>query len=164
MWHSGDRVRTFPRTIDGKDVSFDDEKSLPRLNNLSTHIKDCKRTKDAENNNDTSTPPLTERVNLKRSAELMEGYLKQGELNPALVPTQKGFLRLFAAWILDESLPWTTGEAPSLSILFQYLKIRFVLPTDTTVRNQLAHIFSELHGKVVREFSVRRACNFCKSN
>lgn len=84
----------------------------------------------------------------------MAEYLKEGELNPALIPTQTGFLRLFAAWILDESLPWTTGEAPALHILFKYLKIKFFLPTDTTVRNQLAKIFAELHSKVVRTFTV----------
>jgi hypothetical protein len=54
-----------------------------------------------------------------------------------------------------ESLPWTSGEAPSLALLFRYLKVRFYLPSDTTVRNQLAKIFAELHGKVVREFTVR---------
>jgi hypothetical protein len=85
----------------------------------------------------------------------MNQYLKAGELNPEVIPTQKGFLRLFSAWILDESLPWTMGEAPSLHLLFKYLKIRFQLPSDTTVRNQLARIFLELHGKLVREFAVR---------
>lgn len=84
----------------------------------------------------------------------MEGFLKEGELNPQIIPTQRGFLRLFAAWILDQDLPFTTGEAPSLANLFRYLKVSFVLPSDTTVRNTLAHIFSELHGKVVRELTV----------
>lgn len=85
----------------------------------------------------------------------MAQYLKAGELNPEIIPTQKGFLRLFSAWILDESLPWTTGQAPSLNLLFKYLKVRFYLPSDTTVRNQLSKIFLELHGKIVREFTVR---------
>ena len=84
----------------------------------------------------------------------MAVYLKEGKLNPAQVPTQKGFLRLFAAWILDESLPWTTGEVPTLRLLFKYLKVSYALPSDTTVRNQLAHIFAELHKKVVTEFTV----------
>lgn len=39
-------------------------------------------------------------------------------------------------------------------MLFRYLKITYQLPSDTTVRNQLAHIFQELLGKVVREFAV----------
>ena len=39
-------------------------------------------------------------------------------------------------------------------MLFRYLKITYQLPSDTTVRNQLGHIFEELHGKVVREFAV----------
>ncbi|KAJ7056278.1 hypothetical protein C8F01DRAFT_926137, partial [Mycena amicta] len=67
----------------------------------------------------------------------------------------KGFLRLFSAWIIDEGLAWTTGESLTLAMLFKYLKIKFVLPSDTTVRNQLAYIFAELHGKIVRELNVR---------
>jgi len=50
---------------------------------------------------------------------------------------------------------WTTGEAPSLNLLFKYLKIKFYLPTDTTNHNQLSKIFVELHGKIVWEFAVR---------
>jgi len=93
--------------------------------------------------------PTADKLNLKKSAELMREYLRDGELNPAVTAIQTGFYRLFAAWILDESLPWTTGEAPTLQILFKYLKVNFVLPTDTTVRNHLAKIFAKLHGKVV---------------
>jgi hypothetical protein len=100
-------------------------------------------------------PTSQEQINLKQSVNLMEAYLKEGELNPEIVATYKGFLRIFAAWIFDESLPWTTGEAPTLQMLFKYLKVTYPLPSDTTVRNQLVHIFAELHGKVVREFSVR---------
>jgi len=141
------------RTIDGKNITFDDEPVLPKLNNLATHITQCKKTK-GHVPEDTTRPPISEQFNLKQSAALMAQYLKKGELNPAVTATQSGFLRLFSAWILDESLPWTTGEAPSLQLLFKYLKINFSLPSDTTVRNQLAKIFAELHGKVVREFSV----------
>ncbi|KAI9453729.1 hypothetical protein F5148DRAFT_956725, partial [Russula earlei] len=61
----------------------------------------------------------------------------------------KGFLCIFSAWIFDESLPWTTGEAPTLQMLFKYLKITYQLPSDTTVCNQLVYIFEELHGKVI---------------
>jgi hypothetical protein len=95
-------------------------------------------------------------MNLQKSADMMAEYLKEGDLNPATIATQRGFLRIFSAWILDESLPWTTGEAPGLHALFKYLKIRFELPSDTTIRNQLAKIFQELHAKVVKAFSV---CN-----
>ncbi|KAF8223566.1 hypothetical protein L208DRAFT_1316229 [Tricholoma matsutake] len=84
----------------------------------------------------------------------MEIYLKEGELNPEIVATYRGFLRIFSVWIFDESLPWTTGEVPTLQMLFKYLKITYQLPSDTTVCNQLAHIFEELHGKVVHEFVV----------
>jgi hypothetical protein len=100
-------------------------------------------------------PTSQEQINLKQSVNLMEAYLKEGELNPEIVATYKRFLRIFAAWIFDESLLWTTGEAPTLQILFKYLKVTYPLPSDTTVRNQLVHIFAELHGKVVCEFLVR---------
>jgi hypothetical protein len=87
----------------------------------------------------------------------MNSFLKEGELNPEAIVTYKRFIRIFSAWIFDESLPWTAGEAPTLQMLFRYLKITYQLPSDTTIRNQLAQIrvFEELHGKVVCEFAVR---------
>ena len=84
----------------------------------------------------------------------MEAFLKERELNPQVIATYKGFLCIFSAWIFDESLPWTTGEEPTLQMLFKYLKITNPLPSDMTVHNQLVHIFEELHGKVVHEFAV----------
>ncbi|KAJ2911916.1 hypothetical protein MD484_g8499, partial [Candolleomyces efflorescens] len=36
---------------------------------------------------------------------------KKGKLSP---PTKAGFRRTFAAWIVDDDLPWTTGQAPML--------------------------------------------------
>ena len=136
-------------------MTFDDEPKLPKLNNLASHASECKKT-DREAPCASDQPSA--RLNIKQSADLMAEYLKAGELNPAVMATQKGFLRLFSAWILDESLPWTTGEAPSLDLLFKYLKVKFILPSDTTVRNQLGKIFLELHGKVVREFAVCPSC------
>jgi hypothetical protein len=132
-------------------MTFDHEPKLPKLNNLASHASECKKT-------DRGAPCASDqpsaRLNIKQSADLMAEYLKAGELNPAVMATQKGFLRLFSAWILDESLPWTTDEAPSLDLLFKYLKVKFILPSDTMVRNQLGKIFLELRGKVVREFVV----------
>jgi len=127
------------------------EPKLPKLNNLAAHVPECKGAKDDKKKEE---PTSKDQINIKRSAELMEAYLKEGELNLEVVATYKGFLRLFSAWIFDESLPWTAGEAPTLQMLFKYLKVTYQLPSDTTVRNQLAHIFEELHGKVVREFVV----------
>ncbi|KAF8999519.1 hypothetical protein BDQ17DRAFT_1175918, partial [Cyathus striatus] len=48
----------------------------------------------------------------------------------------------FAAWILDNDLPWTTGESNILSNLFKYLKISYMLPSDTAVHNELAYLQS----------------------
>ncbi|KAF8806991.1 hypothetical protein BYT27DRAFT_6615777 [Phlegmacium glaucopus] len=141
-------TRTFPRTVDGMDITFDMEPKLPKLQNLAGHVTDCKGAK-TDKTKTRDEPTSEEHINLKRSAEMMEAYLKEGELNPAVVATYKGFLCIFSAWIFDESLPWTTGEAPTLQMLFKYLKVTYQLPSDTTVRNQLAHIFEELHGKVV---------------
>ncbi|KAJ3914886.1 hypothetical protein F5877DRAFT_49611, partial [Lentinula edodes] len=150
-------VRSVERTVKGPKVSFDDEGKLPKLNNLATHSNECRgkskpqERSDEGNGTEQST---AEGLNLKRSADLMRNYLKDGELNPEALTTERGFLRLFAAWILDEDLPWTTGEAPSLRLLFKYLKVRYMLPSDTTVRNQLAKIFAELNAKVVKSFTA----------
>ncbi len=132
---------------------------MPKLSNVAGHVEQCKAKNAAafaakEKEAADSAELLGDKFNVQSSRKLMEDYLKRGELNPDIEPTSKGFRRLFAAWILDESLPWTTGEAPSLKLLFQYLKVKFMLPVDTAVRNELASIFAELHGKVVREFAV----------
>ena len=125
---------------------------MPKLQNLAGHVAECKGAKTDKKKDE---PTSQEHINSKESVRMMEAYLKEGELNPEVVTTYKGFLRIFSAWIFDESLPWTTGEAPTLQMLFKYLKVTYKLPSDTMVRNQLVHIFEELHGKVVREFSVR---------
>ncbi len=153
------RIRRVPGTVTGANITFDDEPRLPKMSNVAGHVEQCKAKNAAEfaekeKEENGSGAPLAGQFNIPSSRKLMEDYLRQGELNPAIEPTTKGFRRLFAAWILDESLPWTTGEAPSLQLLFQYLKVKFVLPVDTSVRNELANIFAELHGKVVREFAV----------
>jgi hypothetical protein len=141
-------ARSFKRTVNG---AFDTEPKLPKLQNLAGHVAECKGGKVDKEDELISQ----EQINLKQSVKMMKAYLKKGELNPEVVAIYKGFLRIFAAWIFDESLPWTTGEAPTLQMLFKYLKIMYPLPSDTTVHNQLVHIFAELHGKVVREFLMR---------
>jgi len=138
------------------------EPKLPKLQSLAGHAADCKGKKTAKAGD--SGPTSEEKFNLKKSAELMEVFLKQGELNPEVTATYAGFLRIFAAWIIDESLPWTTGEAPTLQMLFKYLKVIYALPSDTTVRNQLVRIFEELHGKVVHEFAVSDIENAHETN
>lgn len=84
----------------------------------------------------------------------MEEFLLEGKLNPKIEPTQAGFMKLFASWLLEEDLPFTTGEAPGLKRLFEYLEVKYQLPTDTAVRNTLAHIFATLHATVIEELSV----------
>lgn len=147
-------MRTVKRTLTGDNAVFEDEPRQPALTNLASHLKD-----DHPTVHKGETPPEDGKTSVDHgytvaSATLMAAYLAEGALNPALEPTQKGFYRVFAAWILDDSLPFTTGESPSLTRVFKYLKVNFMLPSDTTVRNVLAQIFAELHGKVVREFAV----------
>ena len=157
--HRVHRIHTFVRTIDGPKITFDDEPNLPKLNNLASHVSECQK-KNRKTGDKTVDEDSSFNLNLKRSADLMAAYLKEGQLNPQIIPTQVGFNRLFAAWILDESLSWTTGEAPSLQLLFNYLKIRFTLPMDTTVCKQLAKIFDKLHGEVVRMFTVSKISRY----
>ncbi|KAF8257526.1 hypothetical protein EI94DRAFT_1670658, partial [Lactarius quietus] len=83
-----------------------------------------------------------------------------GLLNPCVEPTQPGFTQLFAAWLIKQDLPFTTGESGSIKRLFKYIQCRFSLPSDTTVRNALEQVFIDLHGTIVREIHVRPSL-FC---
>lgn len=146
-------VRTVERTLKGKDADFKNEPTLPKLSNLATHLTTCKgKVEEADTDGEGGKTDL--KFNHQRSLDFMADYLRAGDLNPAIEPTQEGFYRLFAAWILDESLPWTMGEAPTLSLLFRYARIHFKTPSDTTVRTYLSKIYEELHAKVVKEIAV----------
>lgn len=147
--------RNVRRTVDGAGVTVNDEPVLPSMTNIAGHPKLCNRKLDKNTEVEEVKKSVADELNLDASRKMLEGWLKDGDLDPDAVITKRGFLRLFAAWILDESLPWTTGEAPSLRLLFKYLKINHHLPSDTTVRNQLAHIFDELLTKVVKTFAVQ---------
>ncbi|KZT08290.1 uncharacterized protein LAESUDRAFT_649153 [Laetiporus sulphureus 93-53] len=152
-----DAERTVVRQAD----EWKDERRKPVLGNLTTHtnskhvdtVKEVKAAKttpqDGQNPSRSANGSYT-----PASARLMEKFLEDGRLNPKRDPTQKGFLRVFAAWLLEENLPFTTGEAPGLHRLFHYLGIKFILPTDTTVRNTLARIFADLHAALVKELAA----------
>lgn len=148
-------VRRVERTLTGDNPMFENEPRWPSLGNLSTHTASAHP--DALN---ASVPPKSDAAASKdtgftaASKTLMEEYLKNGALNPALEPTQIGFQRLFAAWLFEDDLPFTTGESPGLARLFKYLKVNVLLPSDTTVRNTLGRIFVDLHATLVRELTV----------
>ena len=143
---------SFKRTVD-REAKFEDEPTQPALGNLATHLKTKHGNIDLK-----APPPTTVKGELRgisaASAKIMENFLKDGALNPALDRTQKGFYNVFASWILEDDLPFTTGETQGIKRLFQYLETRFMLPTDTTVRNTLARIFTELHEEVKTELKV----------
>ncbi|KAF7360903.1 Eukaryotic translation initiation factor 3 [Mycena sanguinolenta] len=144
------RSCTFKRTVN-RDSTFDDEPSQPNLGNLATHLNE-------HGGGDIPVPgkqnlPLTRGVSAA-SAKIMEQFLIDGQLNPTIVPTQKGILTIFSAWLLENDLPFTTGETPGIQRLFKYLKCKFLLPSDTTVRNTLAPIFSEMLDKLKADLKM----------
>jgi len=85
----------------------------------------------------------------------MEKYLAEGKLNPAVVRDQKGFYQVFASWILEDDLPFTTGETAGIARLFSFMQVKYTLPTDTTVRNALAKVFIAMHSQVKQEIKVK---------
>ncbi|KAJ7305685.1 hypothetical protein DFH08DRAFT_976233 [Mycena albidolilacea] len=87
---------TFKRTV-GKTPS-----PAPNLGNLSTHLKqqhEC-------------------------SAKIMADFLVDGKLNPAINSTQGNFYKIFATWIIEDDLAFTTGETPGIERLFAFLRAR----------------------------------------
>ncbi|KAJ7138608.1 hypothetical protein C8R46DRAFT_922078, partial [Mycena filopes] len=136
---------TFPRTVK-RDKTFKDEPKQPNIGNLATHLR--------TDHDGPATPipgatPVGETRGISAaSAKIMADYLAEGKLNPAVKPTQKGFLTVFAAWICEDDLPFTTGETGGIRRLFEYMKSKFLLPSDTTVRNTLARIYTEMHDRL----------------
>ncbi|RXW11685.1 hypothetical protein EST38_g14171 [Candolleomyces aberdarensis] len=149
-------IRRFARTLKGEDANFQNEPRIPHgFNNLSAHVKKCTGLKEklAREEEAALNDDQAPEFNYKQTSDIMSKFLLEGKLNPSIAPTQTGFRRIFAAWILDDDLPWTTGESPMLANLFKYLKINYKLPSDTAVRNELCRIFAELHGKIVEELA-----------
>ncbi|KAG8959520.1 hypothetical protein FRC00_001502 [Tulasnella sp. 408] len=125
----------------------------PVLGNLATHTKRHEAKIAAAPSNEPPTTHQSTHGSTAASAKLMEGYLKQGKLNPRIVPTQSGFLKMFATWLLEDDLAWTTGKSPGLIRLFKYMQINFMLPSNTTVQNTVARICQDLHKSVVQELA-----------
>ena len=139
--------------------NFEDEKPQPPLGNLATHISKDHPLEWAGNS--AAPRPSSAPINqgyTAASAKLMKDLLAKGQLNPKKFPTKKGFLKYFAAWLLEDDLPFTMGETPGIRRLFKYLEVTYQLPSDTTVRNALAKIYIELHGQVIHELSVSLNC------
>jgi hypothetical protein len=114
---------------------------------------------DLKNNDGTpSTPGKTSLVPkrgiTKQQQDLISGWWKEADTNPSQAITRAGFLRHFAAWILEDDQAWTTGEVPSLWRLFKYLQIWQELPSDTTVCNTVAKLYTSIHGDIVRALAV----------
>ena len=150
-------VYSFKRTV-LTTQKWSDEPHLPFTGNLTNHIRikhpeKCSNPAGSDDNNDDGNA-FPDNGFGPGSSKLLEDFARRGFLNPAREATQDGFYQLFAAWLLDDDLPWTTGETPSIHRLFRYLKVRFSLPSDTTVRNYVARLFVEMHEKVVKELTV----------
>ncbi|KAJ6583199.1 hypothetical protein B0H10DRAFT_1962286 [Mycena sp. CBHHK59/15] len=87
--HHCTKSYTFKRTLD-KSSTFDAEKLHPHIGNLGKHIHE----KHAKNTEIPGAVPRTTPEVSVASAKIMEGYLLEGKLNPAVNPTQKGFNKL----------------------------------------------------------------------
>ncbi|KAF5372081.1 hypothetical protein D9758_005095 [Tetrapyrgos nigripes] len=130
--------------------SYYDENPRPSLSNFTSHVKQHRNKGEIkEGKNDKEIP---EEMG-QGSQKVMEQFLKAGKENPGNKPTYQGFLQVFSAWIFEDDLAFTVGESPACKRVFDYLKIKFKLPTDTTVRKTLDSIVESLHSTVVREIS-----------
>jgi hypothetical protein len=140
------------RTV-GRNDSFDDEEKLPYLGNLATHLRTV------HDGPGTAIPGAEPDSDLRgispASAKIMEEFLREGRLSPAVRPAQKGFYAVVAAWILEEDLPFTTGETGGIRRLLKYMQCKFLLPSDTTVRNQLAKMYSEMFTALKDDLKAR---------
>ncbi|KAF8181168.1 hypothetical protein K438DRAFT_1841322, partial [Mycena galopus ATCC 62051] len=110
---------------------FDKEPKHPPLGNLRTHLNN--------HGDDLSVPGAAAELGDLREAH---GSLShQGRLRPGSNPTQKGFIKVFSVWILEDGLLFTTGETVELL-------------SDTTIRNTLAKIYLEMFEKLKTDLKV----------
>ncbi|KAK7007145.1 hypothetical protein R3P38DRAFT_2793021 [Favolaschia claudopus] len=133
--HDGcQKVVTFERTVE-KDQSFGEERPAPKLGNLATHLREKH---EGEPVPSQPEPGVFHNVSAS-SAKIMADYLAEGKLNPVINSTQKNFLKIVSAWIVEDNLPFTTGETPGIQRLFAFLQSRYLLPSDTTeVKSKIA--------------------------
>ncbi|KAF8181016.1 hypothetical protein K438DRAFT_1768188 [Mycena galopus ATCC 62051] len=139
---------TVKRTV-SRTATFEDEKPQPAIGNLATHLR--KHGDDLEIPG--SAPAVTHGVSAA-SVKIMEDFLREGRLNSAIIPTQLGFNKVFAAWIIEDDHPFTTGQTDGIHRLFQYMESRFLLPSDTTVRNALTRIYTDMFDNLSDELAV----------
>ncbi|KAJ7707181.1 hypothetical protein B0H16DRAFT_1242259, partial [Mycena metata] len=125
--HTGCKTSlSFLRTV-GRERTFADESTAPKLGNLATHVRQ----------NHQGVPPPADapgqtRIPSASSARIMGEFLQAGELNPVINSTQSNFLNIFAAWIVEDDLAFTTGETEGIKRLFAFMQSRYLLPSDTT--------------------------------
>ena len=130
-------------------AKFEDEVKIPSLSNLTSHTNE--KHPDAKARLETTEGAAPPPHGYSPAAvKLMNDWLADGALNPKVIKSQRGFFRHFAAWIISENLPFKTGESWSLKALFKYLDVHYQLPSDTTVRNELARLYADLHAAVVK--------------
>ncbi|KAJ7758326.1 hypothetical protein B0H16DRAFT_1225729, partial [Mycena metata] len=107
----------------------EDEHPAPALGNLSTHYN--------KHHKDEAVPSDAASGNPRKisasSAKIMGDFLAEGKLNPVINSTQGNFLKIFAAWIIEDDLAFTTGETEGIKRLFAFLQTCYMLPSDTTV-------------------------------
>ncbi|KAJ7451915.1 hypothetical protein FB451DRAFT_949167, partial [Mycena latifolia] len=63
------------------------------------------------------------------------------------------FLKIFAAWIIEDDLAFSTGETEGIQRLFHFLRTRYLLPSDTTVRNTLAQMYIDMYDLLKAELA-----------
>ncbi|KAJ7855756.1 hypothetical protein B0H14DRAFT_2507963 [Mycena olivaceomarginata] len=115
------RSVTFKRKVD-KTQLFGDEKPAPALGNLTTHYKNHHQGVPVP----ADVPSGESRGISATSAKIMADFPVDGKLNPAINSSQKNFYKIFAAWIIEDDLPFTTGETPGIQRLFAFLRARFL--------------------------------------
>ncbi|KAJ6632240.1 hypothetical protein B0H10DRAFT_1937906 [Mycena sp. CBHHK59/15] len=103
--------RTVPHT-----AKFEEECPQPLIGNLATHLSKKHTADELRTIPEVPTPGVT-RGTSSPSAKIMQGFIDEGKINPAHRPTQGGFNKVFAAWLIEDNLAWTTGETDGTGLV-----------------------------------------------
>ena len=137
-------VHTLPQSEHAD--TFDNEVPHPPISNLTTHTNTHSEQLKSANtsSNASSVPGLTttppDHGYTPASVKIMEDFMLEGKLNPEIKPTCTGFLNIFAAWLLEKDLLFTTGESQGIKWLFEYLQVKYQLSSDNSHIHCLPHV------------------------
>jgi hypothetical protein len=95
---------------------------------------------------------------VRAQRDFMDNFSARGLQNPAKTVTSKGFRERLVKGIIEDDLPYSLGEKPGMSKVFDYVLPRGIpTPSHQTVRRDLDILYEKLDEKLNEQLQVRHS-------